>query len=217
MGLEEAGVAGSVVLSSTLSITPEKYTGAFNMLTPEQFAAAYKSNLDSLFALSAKTFEGVERLVDLNLNVAKASLTESSEKAKELLALRDPQEVVQFQVSLAQPTAEKFLAYSRHVSEIANATRAELVKFAESQVAESNKKFSALIETASKNAPTGSESGIAILKSAIAAANSAYESMNKATKQFVDITEANVAAATNATVKAAGQAASVAKTAKKAA
>ncbi len=182
------------------------------MFTPEQFAAAYKSNLDSLFALSAKTFEGIERLVDLNLNVAKASLAETSDKAKEMLSLRDPQEVVQFQVSLAQPTAEKLLAYSRHVSEITSAARAELVKFAEAQVAESNKKFSSLIDTASKNAPTGSESGIAILKSAIAAANSAYESLNKATKQFVDITEANVAAATTATVKAAGQAANQAAT-----
>lgn len=182
------------------------------MFTPEQFAAAYKSNIDSLFALSNKTFEGIERLVDLNLNVAKASLAESSEKAREVLSLRDPQEVVQFQVSLAQPTAEKFLAYSRHVNEITSATRAELTKFAEAQVAETNKTFSSLIDSASKNAPTGSESGIAILKSAIAAANSAYESLNKAAKQFIDISEANIAAATTATVKAAGQAANQAAT-----
>ena len=187
-----------------------------SLLTPEQVSAAYKSNLDSLIALSAKTFEGVERLIDLNLNVAKATLSESSEKAKELLSLREPQEVVQYQVSLAQPTAEKLLAYSRHVAEIANDTRAEIVKFAEAQVADGNKKFSTLIDTAAKNAPTGSESGIAILKSAIAAANSAYESLNRAAKQFVDVTEANVTAATNATVKAAGQAAGVAAKAKKA-
>lgn len=186
------------------------------MLTPEQFATAYKANLDSLFALSSKTFEGIERLIDLNINVAKASLTESSEKAKELLNLRDPQELVQYQVSVAQPAAEKLLAYSRHLSEIANATRSELVKFAEAQIADNNKKFTTFIDSASKNAPTGSESAVAMLKSSIAAANSAYESLNKAAKQFVDMTEANVAAATNATVKAAGQAATVAKTAKKA-
>jgi phasin family protein len=192
------------------------------MFTPDQFAAAYKSNLDSLFALSAKTFESVERLIDLNLNVAKASLAETSDKAKELMSLRDQQEVVQFQVSMAQPTAEKLLAYSRHVNEIANAARAELAKFAETQEAETNQKFSSLIDTAAKNAPTGSESGIAILKSALDAATSAYESLNKAAKQFADMAEANVTAATTATVKAAGQAANqaatvAAKTAKKAA
>ena len=39
-------------------------------------------------------------------------------------------------------------------------------------------------------------------KSAIAAANSAYDSVSKAAKQVAEIAEANVAAATNATVKA---------------
>jgi phasin family protein len=180
-------------------------------VTPEQFAASYKSNLDTFFALSAKTFEGVEKLIDLNLNVAKATMAESADKAKELLALRDAQELIQFQVGLAQPSAEKVVAYSRHVGDIANSTRAEFVKFVEAQIADGNQKLAVLIDSASKNAPTGSESSIAILKSAVAAANSAYESVSKATKQVSDLTEANLTAATNATVKAATQAASVAK------
>jgi hypothetical protein len=40
------------------------------------------------------------------------------------------------------------------------------------------------------------------VKSAIAAANSAYDNFSKAVKQATEIAEANVAAATNATVKA---------------
>ena len=48
---------------------------------------------------------------------------------------------------------------------------------------------------------------MAAVNSAIAAANSAYDSMNKAAKQVAEIAEANVAAATNATVKAVGTAA----------
>jgi len=182
-----------------------------SLLTPEQLATAYKSNLDTMFALSAKTFEGVEKLFDLNINVAKATLAETAEKAKEAFELRDPQEFLQFQVALAQPTAEKVLAYGRHLSDIAAETRAEFVKFAEGQLAESNSKFATLLDTAAKNAPTGSESAIALVKSAVAAANSAYESVSKATKQVSDMAEANMAAATNATVKAATQAATVAK------
>lgn len=181
------------------------------MITPDQVAATYKSNVDSFFALSAKTFEGFEKLVDLNVNVAKATQAEVAEKFKEAIALRDPQELVQFSVSATQPAAEKAIAYTRHVGDITKLTYAEYLRFIEAQVAEGNRRLVTLIDSASKNAPTGSESAFAMLKSAVAAANSAMESAKKASQQFADITEANLAAATNATVKAAGQAASVTK------
>ncbi|MBR7784826.1 phasin family protein, partial [Undibacterium luofuense] len=46
--------------------------------TPEQFIAATKANLEaqfaSLTALNKKAFEGLEQLVALNVNAAKASL-----------------------------------------------------------------------------------------------------------------------------------------------
>ena len=40
------------------------------------------------------------------------------------------------------------------------------------------------------------------MRSAVAAANSAYDSMTKAARQVTDLAEANVSAATDATVKA---------------
>lgn len=187
------------------------------MLTPDQFASSYKSSLDQFFSLSAKSLEGLEKLMDLNLNALKANLSESADKAKEALELRDAQEFVQFGVALAQPNAEKAVAYSRHLGEIANSTRAEFVKFAESQLAENNKKMASLIDSIGKNAPTGSESAVALLKSAVAAANGAYDSLNKAAKQLADVTEANVSAATQATVRAANQTASAVSKSKKSA
>ena len=50
-----------------------------NYMTQDQFAAASKANLETLFGLTSKAFEGVEKLVELNLQVAKASLSESAE------------------------------------------------------------------------------------------------------------------------------------------
>jgi hypothetical protein len=68
-----------------------------------------------------------------------------------------------------------------------------------------------LIDFAGKNAPAGSEPAMAMLKSAVAAANTAYDTFAKAAKQAVDMVESNVTAATNATVKAAAAATDVAK------
>jgi phasin family protein len=187
-----------------------------NTTTPEQFAAAYQSNLETMFVLAHTTFAGVEKLVELNINALKANLQDGAGKTRELLAVKDPQDLISFQAAQFQPAAEKAVAYSRHLYEIASTTQAEFNRLAEVQLADANKKLVTMIDTAAKNAPAGSETAVAMLKSAVAAANSTYDSISKATKQAVEIAEANVAAATNAAVKTAGQAATSAR-AKKAA
>jgi phasin family protein len=171
-------------------------------LTPEQFAAANKANLETLFGLTNKAFEGVEKLVELNLQVAKAALGEAADNAKAILAVKDAQELMALQAALLQPSAEKAAAYSRHVYDIAAATGAEVTKAAEAQLADAQKKFMGAVDTAVKNAPAGSESAVSLVKSAITAANNAYESVHKAAKQAADMAEANFNAVTTTAVKA---------------
>ena len=185
------------------------------LLTPEQFAAAQKANFETLFGLTTKAFEGVEKLVELNLQVVKTTFAENVDNAKRVLTVKDPQELLALQASLVQPVAEKTLAYSRHLYEIASETQSEFTKVAESQLAENSKKVQALVENLAKNAPAGSESTVAIVKSAISAANNAYESVQKATKQAVEIAESNFQAAASAATKAAQQASATARTATK--
>jgi len=97
------------------------------------------------------------------------------------------------------------------VYEISAQTQEELAKMVEAQYAEFQKSVAGLLDQAAKSAPAGSDVAVAAVKSAIAAANSAFDNMNKAAKQVAEITEANVAAATNATVKAVGATAATAK------
>ena len=140
----------------------------------------------------------------LNLNTARSMLEDGAANAKALLAVKDVQELVSLQSSLTQPMIEKAVAYNRNVYEIATQTQEEISKVVEGQMTEANKNLAAALEKAAKSAPAGSDVAVAAVKSAIAAANSAYESMTKAAKQVAELTEANVAAATSATVKAAG-------------
>jgi phasin family protein len=174
--------------------------------TPEHFAASNKANVETMLTLANTAFASVERLAALNLNTARSLLEETVANAKSLMAVKDVQELMGVQASLAQPTVEKAVAYSRSVYEIATQTQEELSKVFESQFAELNKNVTSALDRAAKNAPAGSDVAVAAVKSAIAAANSAYDSMSKAAKQVAEITEANVAAATNATIKAAGTA-----------
>ncbi len=172
------------------------------MLTAEQLVAAQKANVETLFGLTSKAFEGVEKLVELNLQVAKATMGEAAETAKAVLSVKDAQELLALQAGLLQPAAEKAAAYSRHVYDIAASTNAEVSRIAESQVADAQKKFMNSVDAAMKNAPAGTENAVSLVKSAIAAANNAYESVHKAAKQAADVAEANIQAITSTAVKA---------------
>jgi len=163
------------------------------MLTVEQVIASQKANVETLLGLTAKAFEGVEKIVELNMSASKAALAESGENAKALLSVKDAQELIALQASLLQPLADKTAAYSRHLYEIATGTTSEFTKAFESQAAEAQKGFSGLIEAAAKNAPAGTESAVAAIKGAVAAANTALESVQKAVKQATDVAEANFA------------------------
>jgi phasin family protein len=174
----------------------------FNMLTAEQVVAAQKANVETLFGLTNKAFEGVEKLVELNLQVAKAAIDEAADHTRAALSVKDAQELLALQASMLQPAAEKAASYSRHLYDIAAATNAEFTKVAEAQFAEAQKNFASTVDAALKNAPAGSENAVALVKSAMAAANNAYESVSKAAKQAADVAEANFTAVTNTAVKA---------------
>ena len=172
---------------------------------PEQFSAATKANFETqlamLNALTAKAFESVEKVIELNVNAARASFEESSEAARQLLAAKDAQEFFSLSAAQAQPNAEKALAYGRHLAGIASTTQAEFAKTAEVQVAEATRKVSTLVDEVTKNAPAGSENAIAIFKSMIGNASAGYEQFTRTAKQAVDTIEANMATATTQFVK----------------
>jgi phasin family protein len=171
-------------------------------MTPEQVMAAHKANVEILFGLTNKAFEGVEKLVELNMQVAKTALAESADTTKAVLSVKDAQELLALQAGLLQPSAEKAAAYNRHVYDIVAATNAEVTKVAEEQMADAQKKFMAMVDTMVKNAPAGTENAVALVKSAVAAANNAYESVHKAAKQAAEVAEANFQAVTSTAVKA---------------
>lgn len=174
--------------------------------TPAQFAELQKGQMDALYALSHAMFDATEKLVDLNLAAAKAVMEETAEKAQALMSVKDVQELLALTGGLAQPTVEKLVSYNRTVYGIASGAGAEVSKIVETQIADSNKKVSELIEFTAKNAPAGAEPAVSMFKSALAAANTAYDTFSKAAKQAVEMVESNVTAATSATMKAAAAA-----------
>jgi phasin family protein len=138
-------------------------------------------------------------------------MAEASDHAQAVLSVKDAQELLALQASLLQPLAEKTAAYSRHVYEIAQGTGADLSKAVEAQASEAHKKFLSVVDSAAKNAPAGSETAVAVFKSAVAAGTNALESVQKAVKQASDVAEANFNAVSTSALNAGRNAAAAAK------
>ena len=178
------------------------------MMTVDQILAMQKANVETLFGLTTKAFAGVEKLVELNITASKAAMAEAADTSKAMLSVKDAQELLAMQAGLFQPLAEKTAAYSRHLYDIASSTGAEFGAAVEAQSSEAKQKFMSLVDTATKNAPAGSETAVAMMKSAMAAANNAAESVQKAVKQAADVAETNfhnLSANAASTVKAAAK------------
>ena len=161
------------------------------MLTAEQIMASHKATVETLFGLTSKAIEGVEKLIELNVTASKAALNEAAANAHAVLSVKDAQELVALQAGLFQPLAEKTAAYSRQLQEIAKGTHADLSKAFEGKSEEAQKAFTAFVDNAAKNAPAGSETAVAAMKSVVAAANNAFESVQKAVKQATETAESN--------------------------
>lgn len=180
---------------------------------PKEVLETQKAALDAMMAVQNSVFGGFEKLVDLNLKVMKATLDEVSQKTHEAMGVKDAQEAVAMSSALVQPTAEKAAAYSKHVYDIVSGVQADLAKLTEGKMAETQKQLAALVDQFSRNAPSGAEGTVAMLKSSMAQASAAYESMTKAAKQAAEVAEKNLQAATSTAFKAATDAANGAKAA----
>ncbi len=170
--------------------------------TAEKFAATAKENLDVLQAVAVKAQADAAKLVELNLATSQEVLADSFAHAKALLAAKDPQSLAALQASLAKPMAEKASAYATQVQAIVAGASANLTKTAEVNIAEAQKGFAALMESATKGAPAGTESMTAFFANAMNAGQNALKTAQDTAKQAVETAQANFTAVTAQTVDA---------------
>jgi len=191
------------------SANPQK--GIEMNLTPEQIAAAQKANLETLSGLTSQALQSIEKLVELNLAIAKQSLSESVNNAKKALEVKDIQQLLAHQAETVQPIAEKIISYSRHLYELAHETQDSFTKSAEKEFAAGQKKMNALVEEWTKNAPAGSDAAVQALKQAIASANNVFETSQKAVKHAVEVAQTNINTAADTVSKTASAASKASK------
>ncbi len=155
--------------------------------------------------VATTAFDGAKKLLELNVQAAKAGMEESNAQLKALVAAKDVKTLNDMLTDLftqySKPDNSKAVAYVKRVYDISTETGNEVGALIEKQVSTSQKQLLESVDALAKNAPAGSESAVSALRQSVVAANSAFEQVNVATRQVMDLIESNISGATKASAR----------------
>ena len=169
----------------------------------EQFVELNKAGVAQASKLAAITLGNAEKLLNLNLNVAKAALATGIEGAQAAASVKDVQEFINLRTRIAETGVQTALAYSRNFYELASEAQAEFSAVSEETWANYSRGVANWVDTASKSAPAGSDVAVNAFKSTFAATAAAFDQFQRATKQVVNLADANIRAAQASAAKVA--------------
>ncbi|WP_374336774.1 phasin family protein [Leeia sp.] len=169
----------------------------FNAVTSlEQWVQLGQNQFDKTLRFANIGLNGAEKLAQLQLNLSKDFLADQAQLFKSLFDIKDVQALLAFQGNLAQPSMEKSVAASRTVYETLAELQSQFSAFVESEAQEAHKQFTGSLDGLLKGAPAGSDVAVAAIKSALAAASNAYDTVSQAAKKVTtDLVEAGVSTA----------------------
>ena len=170
----------------------------------EQLAAWQKAALESTLTYAQASLASAEQLLKLNLDAARNALEQAGKNTRDLLSISDPQDLVQLRSKIAQTNMQQTASYAQNIYELVSQTKALLTKLNEEQFSRLNKEATAGAEQLSKGTP-GADVASATVKSTLAATNAMMDSLNRATKQFAELSDASIKAATADMFNSAGK------------
>jgi len=159
------------------------------LTNPEQMAANGKAHLNTLLSFADSAVTMTECLASLNLNFACAMVEEYMVSIRAMVDAKNPQELVALQSGLARPVVERSVAYARGVSEILAEGHKDVTRRLDARMTELNKNLAIEMDYVSRSAPAGSGALLQSITSAIAAGNSAFETVIGTARQLASAAE----------------------------
>lgn len=154
--------------------------------------------VDAAMRLSRLSLDSAERVINLQLGFAKSSIAEVTKNARAFAQAKDVQEFLAARASATESTLERVVGYSRDLYEVASDTQTELSRLAEERMATLQQAVAQGVDQAAKSAPAGSDVAVAAMKSSMAAATAAFDTLTKATRHATSFADASVKAASAA-------------------
>jgi phasin family protein len=162
------------------------------MFKIDQLTAANEAAITQFTQFAQMSLANLEKFAELGLAAARANVEQATAHAQALAGAKDVHEVIALNSAAIEPVVKRAYAYSRTAYETAATTNSEVKRVFEKQTAEYNRAAIAGLEEAFKYAPSGSESVVDNMKTAMAAAQSAYNNFASINKQIYDTVEKSV-------------------------
>jgi phasin family protein len=162
------------------------------MFKIDQFTAANEAAIDQFTQLAQLSLANLEKFAQLGLGAARANVEQATAHVQALSGAKDVHEVIALNSAALEPVMKRAYAYSRTAYEAAAETNDEVKRALEKQAADYNRVTVAALEEAFKYAPAGSETVVDNMKTAFAAAQSAYSNIASINKQIYDTVEKSV-------------------------
>jgi len=159
------------------------------MFKIDQLTAANEAAIEQFAHFAKLSVANAEKMTELGLGAARESVEFATGHAQSLAGARDVQEIFAINSSAVEPALKRAYAFSRGAFDTATETSDEVKRVFERQSAELNQAAIATLEEALKYAPAGSETVVGNVRSAFAAAQSAYDNAVSINKQFYDNVE----------------------------
>jgi phasin family protein len=162
------------------------------MFKIDQFTAANEAAIDQFANLAQLSLANLEKFAQIGLGAARENVEQATAHAQALAGAKDVHEVIALNSAALEPVIKRAYAYSRTVYETTSDTNNEVKRTLEKQTAELNRAAVSAFEEAFKYAPTGSEAVVENVKTAFAAAQSAYNNLASINRQIYDTVEKTV-------------------------
>jgi phasin family protein len=158
------------------------------MFASPDLITSQQASVDALFGVSRRVFDGLEAVIELNMEVARDGLSDAAEMTTGAFSVGEAQELL----PLAQPAVERLTGYGRRLYEIASTTQADVTQLAGDAASKAQAQWVTALGSIGQGAPAGADSPLAFVQSAVAAANDAMATFQRAALQAVAATESAV-------------------------
>ena len=166
----------------------------------EQISAAQKASAEVLMTIMRTSFEGMQRLSELNMAAAKEAFSSHVATSGKLATSKDMSDVSRVSKQMAKP--ERLMEYWRNIYDVVTATQKEVSTVMQANYAQLTKMAASAIEKKQSSATHGSDMITNVMKRVLEQTNKAFDNMTAMTSQMTNIANTNIRTATAATEKA---------------
>jgi len=168
----------------------------------EQMSVAQKAGAEVLMTLMRTSFEGMQRLAELNMAAARETFSSNVATVTKLAASKDVGDMARANQELARP--ERMLEYWRSVYDLVSAMQKDVSAVMQANYTQLTRTAASAIEQKKSSAVDGSDVIAGVMKNMLEQTNKAFDNMTAVANQMTSMANANIQAATTATAKTVG-------------